>query len=202
MIGCLIALAIVLALLWMKTGVSIKWGTLEAAIRVRIGFLRFTVWPEGKPKKDAPAKETASAVSVSALERQERSVLKKWLVALWEKRRELLELLGKTMEYPTLDRLCLHVMVGNPDPAACALEYGAVCAAIGTGLSVLYRTFQVKKQDISVNCRYDLPKTHTEGEVELSIRAYLLIYLGITALRHFLKVYQSTKMTEKAVQSL
>lgn len=200
MISWLIALAILILLLWMKVGASVKWGTLDAAIKVRVGLLRFTLWPGGKPRKKSSRKQGKPAESVSSLERQERSILKKWLVALWGKRYEILELLGKALDAPTVDRLSLHVTVGNPDPAACAIEYGTVCAAIGSGLALLSRMFPVRKQEVDVKCRYDLPQTHTEGEVEVTIRVYLLIALCVSALRHFLQIYQSTKTTEKAVQ--
>lgn len=200
MIGWLIALAVLLLLLCMKAGVYLSWESQQAVLKVRIGFLRFRLWPDGKPEK-VSSRETAYQPA-PVLRQQGNTMLKKWLHAIWDNRKILLQFMEKTMRAPTLDRLRLHIAVGNPDPAVCALTYGSVCAAIGTGLSLLYQIFQVRKQDIDVTCRYDLLKTQFEGEAELTLRIYQLIALSFAGLKLLYQVYQSTKTTKKAVQNL
>ena len=200
MTGWLIALAVLLLILWTKVGVYLSWESRQAVLKVRIGYLRFQLWPDGKPKKPEARKQTRQPAPV--LRQQGNTMLKKWLYAIWNNRQTLLDFLRKAMKAPTLDLLRLHVAVGHPDPVTCALTYGSTCAAIGTGLPVLYRTFRVRKQDIDVTCRYDLPKTQTEGEAELTVRIYLLIALGFAGLKLLYQVYRSTKLTQKAVQNL
>ena len=95
MTGWLIALAVLLLILWTKVGVYLSWESRQAVLKVRIGYLRFQLWPDGKPKKPEPRKQTRQPAPV--LRQQGNTMLKKWLYAIWNNRQTLLDFLRKAM---------------------------------------------------------------------------------------------------------
>ena len=198
MIGWLIALTVIAVFLITKVGVRFYWDSDSSVLKIRVGLIRFSLPTKEEPEQPAPKPVKASAPKKKGLS----PTLKKWLKALWENREALLKLIGNVLRSPVLDLLRLHIAVGNTDPAACALNYGRICAGLSAGLPVLKNTFRVKKQDIDVSCRFDLPNMEIKAEVEASVRVYEVFAILGAALGLLLKLYRSTKSTQKAVQNV
>ncbi len=120
-------------------------------------------------------------------------------MALLERRSELLSLIGKVLKSPTLDLLRLHIAVGGSDSE---MTYGKICAGMGAGLPVLYNTFRVKKDDIRVTCRYDLPKVVIMAEIEATIRICEVFALIGMVIGLLVKIYLTKKRNDKAVRTV
>jgi len=198
MIGWLIALALIGLFLITKVGVRFHWDSGSSVLKIRVGLIRFSLPTKEEPEQAAPKPVKTAAPRKKGLS----PMLKKWLKALWENRDSLLRLIGNVLRSPVLDLLRLRIAVGSSDPAACALTYGRVCAGVSAGLPVLQNTFRIKKQDIDVSCRFDLPKMEIMAEVEATVRVYEVFAILGAALGLLLKLYRSTKSTQKAVQNV
>ena len=209
MIGWLIALAALLLFLLLKVGVRILWDSESLILKIRVGLLRFALSSDKKSKKKKTEKKKQEKKPESTVRQQDteqkkrRKVaspsMKSWLMALFERRSELLSLIGKVLMSPTLDLLRLHIAVGGGDAE---MTYGKICAGMGAGLPVLYNTFRVKKDDIQVVCRCDLPKVVILAEIETTVRIGEIFSLIGTVIGLLVKIYLTKKRNDKAVRSV
>ena len=201
MIGWLIALAVLGLFLLLKVGVFFHWDSETSLLKVRVGLFRFSLsTDEKKPKKEnevksekqpvSPAKETKS--------KSDKTNLKKWVKALLAHWTDLFSFLGKVLQSPSLDLLRLYIAVAGDDAE---LQYGKYCAGLSAGLPVLHNTFQIKKQDIQIACRYEIPKTQIMAEVEATVRIYEVFALVGSALGLLVKIFLTKKRNDKAVHT-
>ena len=213
MIGWLVVLILLAVFLFLKVGVRIQWDSNTLVLKIRVGVFRFVLSTDEKKKKaKKPKKAKKSKVKQAGPETSSQQTnnqkkemkpmspsLKSWIRAVLECWRELLSLVGKVLRSPTLDLLRLHLAVGGNDTE---MMYGKICAALGAGLPVLYRVFRVKKEDIQVTCRYDLPKIQITAEVEATVMIYEVFALVGTVIGLLLKIYLTKKRNDKAVRTI
>lgn len=216
MIGWIIAIALLALFLWMKVGIRFRWDSQSSLLIIRVGFLRFSLSTEErkkdgkkKPKKENAAKGKRSDRTQPAADNKKSEKkkglspsLKSWIKAVLECWRDLVALIGKVLKSPTLDLIRLHIAVGGSDPEACAMMYGKICAGLGAGMPVLSNIFWVKKQDIDVACRFDLPKMEIMAEVEATVMIYEVFALIGTVLGLLVKIFFTKKRNDKAVQAV
>lgn len=193
MIGWLTAIAAVALLLRMHVGILFAVENNDFSWKIRVGPFRFLPSEKEKNHNEKPAKS-----NVKKTEKKKEKV-KKVLLLLKVHGSELLELIGKVLRTPTLERLEISVSAGGADPAECAMNYGRICAGISSVLPVLQNTFEIKKQSVDVSCRYDLPKTIAAAKAELVLRVYELIGLAAAFLRQMLAIRRTMQTTKKAV---
>lgn len=197
---------ILLALLLLslvKVGVRVVWNCGELAIRFVAGPFRIAL-PKKKAKKQPkkPAAKKAVKINVEAEKpKKNSSAGRLWLQAALAHWQELLALIGRTVRTPVLDRLILHLTVGGTDAAACALNYGRVCAAVGGILPVLENTFRIRRRDIQVQWDYAQQGLDCFVQAELTVRIYEMLALAAASLKLLLRLYQEIKMKQKAVQA-
>ena len=211
MIGWLVALVLLALFLFLKVGVRFLWNSDTSILKIRVGFLRFSL-ATGEKKKKKPKKKktenrptaqvTGQAPSEGKAKQQKKPMspaLKSWIRAVLERRGELLALIGKVLKSPTLDLLRLHIAAGGDDAE---LQYGKICAGLGAGLPVLYNIFRVKKDEIQVICRYDLPKMEIMAEVEATIMIYEVFAIIGAVIGLLIKIYLTKKRNDKAVRTV
>ncbi len=200
MMGWLIVLAVLVLFLLLKVGVYFHWDSEASVLKIRVGLFRFSLsTDEKKPKKkkqkkkdtqpDSPANEKGK--------KSDKTNLKKWIKALLTHWMDMFSLLGKILTSPTLDLLRLYIAVTGDDVE---LQYGKYCAGLSAGLPVLHNTFRVKKQDIQIACRYEIPKTQIMAEAEATIRIYEVFALVGSVLGLLVKIFLTKKRNDKAVQ--
>lgn len=210
MIGWIVAFILVALFLFLKVGVRFRWDNDSSVLKIRIGFVRFSLSTDQKKqkkKKDQKpkkAKEIQQNVdSPAPMQKKQKKTmsptLKSWIRALIDCRGELLALIGKVLTSPTLDLLRLHIDVGGNDAE---MQYGKICAGLGAGLPVLYHTFRVKKDDIRVSCRYDIPKIQIMAEVEATVMIYEIFTIIGTVIGLLVKLYLTKKRNDKAVRRI
>jgi len=205
MIGWLIAIAVFVLFLLMKVGVRIHWDSGSMILKIRIGLIRFSLSTEKKktpPKKQKKKTESSAQQTADKLKKEKKKMspsLKSWIMALIERRGELLSLLGKVLTSPTLDLLRIHIAVGGKDPE---MTYGKICAGMGAGLPLLYNTFRVKKDDIHVNIRYDLSKILILAEIETTVRIGEIFSIIGSLIGLFVKVLITKTRNDKVVRTV
>lgn len=211
MTGWLIALGILLLFLLLKVGVRFRWESSESILKIRIGLLRFSLptnEKEKKPKKKKPDKKQDKTPKSSASEGKKKEkkglspAMKSWIRSVLDHWRELFALIGRVLTMPTLDLLRIRIAVAGGEPDACAMKYGKICAGLSAGLPVVYNTFRVRKQDIDVSCRFDLPKMEIMAEVEATVHIYEVFALIGVVIGLLLKLYLTKKNYDKAVQNV
>ena len=215
MIGWAIVLALLVLFLLLKVGVWFHWDSQSSLLKVRVGLLRFAISTDEKESKqqkqkknEKPVKQKKTDVVAAKPSGQKEKKSKKglspsmksWIKALLAHWRDLLALIHKVLRSPTLDLLRIHLAVGGSDPEVCAMQYGKICAGFSAGLPVLQRLFRIKKQDIDVSCRFDLPKMEVMAEVEATVHIYEVFALVGTVLGLLIKIYLTKKSNDKAVQ--
>lgn len=198
MIGWLLSAGVLALLLSLKAGVWLRWESGTALLKIRIGWLRFTLSAKKKGKAD---KNPASVQKSTAEKKTEKTTLKKWISALISHWREVLQLLGKILKAPELQLLCLRVVVGGRDPEACALNYGRICAAVSAVLPALQSVFRINQQDIDVSVDFERNKTDLLCEAELTLRIYEILAIVVSGMLLLIKIYRHVKNCEKAVRS-
>lgn len=201
MIGWLIALAVLVLFLLLKVGVFLHWDSEASVLKVRVGLFRFSLSTDEKKgkKKKQTKKDTKPASPAKAKgEKNDKTNLKKWIKALLAHWTDLFSLLGKVLTSPALDLLRLYIAVAGEDAE---LQYGKYCAGLSAGLPVLHNTFCVKKQDIQIACRYEIPKTQIMAEVEATVRIYEVFALVGSALGLLVKIFLTKKRNDKAVHT-
>ena len=198
MIGWLIALTVLAVLLLLKVGVFLHWDNQTTVLKIRVGFLRFSVSTE--KKKNEKHKQSPGSASKTQTEdkKSDKTNLKKWIKALLNHWSDLFCLLGKILTSPTVDLFRLYIAVAGDDAE---MQYGKYCAGLSAGLPVFHNTFRVLKQDIQVACRYEIPATQIMTEAEATLRIYEVLALVGSLLALLVKIYLTKKRNDKAVQT-
>lgn len=193
MIGWLTAIAAVTLVLRMNVGIFLALENHVFSWKLRVGPFRFSL-----PDKEGEQKERPTKAKPKKTEKKLEKT-KRILLLLKEHGVELLELVGRVLRAPALERLEVSVSAGGADPAECAMNYGRICAGVSSVLPVLHNTFEIKKQSIDVSCCYELPKTLVTAKAELVLRVYELIGLAAAFLRQIIAIKRTIQTTKKAV---
>lgn len=85
---------------------------------------------------------------------------------------------GRVLRSLTVDKLHLEWVVATGEPAATAVRYGQVCAALYPPLAAVGRWVRIRRQDIRVEPNFLLP----ESDMRLDIRLHIAVYRLIAAL--------------------
>ena len=152
-------LAALLLLGQIRFGAQALYGPAGVKLKLKIGPVKITLLPqkekkhpEKKPKKPKKAAEgpPLGPEEIIALVKQALPVA--------------LEAAGRLKRKIRLDRLYLDVAVGGEDPAAAAMAYGGVNAAIGMIWPLVEQNLHVK--DRRIRTRADFLETRTRVDLD------------------------------------
>lgn len=213
--GWLITLGVVTLLAVLPLGVSVKYDSEGALVRVILGPLKITVFPlpqkEKKEKKKKEPKKKAEEPSVEPAVKEPQPpqppAKPKESKPKEEKGGSLLDflplvklvfrLLGDFRRKLRLDNLRLKLIMAADDPCDLAVNYGWAWAAVGNLLPQLEKLFVIKKRDIEVECDFTASETLVFARLDLTItlgRILALVFVyAIRALIQFLKIMKKRK---------
>ena len=197
MIALAVIVAIVVLITLLRVGILVIWdGSLT--LKFIVGPIRFTISSdEEKAEKTASAEKTEKQKKKSKSGTKQKSPWPKVLLSNWQ---DLLELVGRVLRMPLLDPLVLKVTFGGEDPASGALNYGRAWALIGALMPFLERNFTIGKREIDVQLDRDAKEMSIYAKAALTARIGQCVRLAVSALILFIRLYNETKQTEKAVQ--
>lgn len=197
MIAVAVIVAIVVLITLLRVGILVIWdGSLT--LKFIVGPLRFTISSDKeKAEKTISDEKTEKQKKKSKSGSKQKSPWPKVLLSNWQ---ELLELIGRVLRMPLLDPLVLKVTFGGEDPASGALNYGRAWALIGALMPFLERNFTIGKREIDVQLDREAKEMSVYAKAALIARIGQCIRLAISALILFIRLYNETKQTEKAVQ--
>ena len=121
----LIIAAVLTTVAFLRVGVYVVYRN-DLDLKLQVGGVRLAF--SGKERKSEKKTVTSGAGGKAKSGR----TLKLWLQAAIERRAEILELIARVLSAPTLDVLRIHVWVGGKEPDQCALNYGRICALVGS----------------------------------------------------------------------
>lgn len=195
---CLIVAAVLTAIALIKCSICILYDKGELLVELRcLGIRDILVGGKKNSVKKHKKKIKKLEQSGQPIDQKPKEKINfKAYLPYWK---EILELIGRVLTAPTIDFLRMEAEIGGKDPAACAMAYGRMWAAVGTVLPVIETVFHVEKREISILCNYEKPSVEISAEVRLSLRVYEILALAWAALLFLLRLRREMNNQEKAV---
>ena len=194
--GWLIALAVVIGLAVLPLGISAKYDTDGARIRLIAGPVRVTVYP-GKKKEKKPSKKKADKPQAKRLETESDEKKGGSATDFIPLAKIAWNLLCDFRRKLRIKRLEMKVILAGSDPCDLAVNYGRACAALGGLEPQLDRFFVIRKKDLQVACDFVEEKTKVYARLDLTITLGRLLALSVRygwrALRAFIKINNKRK---------
>lgn len=197
--GWLIALGILVLLAILPLGVSVRYNSEGALVRIIAGPVRFTVFPmkkkekKEKPKKKAPSKEKKAAATTPAKKKESGGSLLDFLPLV----RVALDFLGDFRRKLRIHRLELKLILAGDDPCDLATNYGRAWAALGNLWPKLEEWFEIRKRNVEIECDFTASEMLVIARLDLSITLGRLISLAVVyavrALKEFLNIKNKRK---------
>lgn len=210
--GWWITLGIIVLLAVLPLGVSVRYNSDGALVRVIAGPIRFTVFPLPKKEKKEKKKKTAAPEKQSAepkhqppqnpappptpKEKKPKEQGGSWTDFL-PLVKELFRFLNVFRRKLRLNVLELKLIMASNDPCDLAVNYGRAWAAVGNLMPQLERIFVIKKRDIEVECDFTASETLVIARLDLTITLGRLlsavVVFAVRALVQFLKIQKKRK---------
>ena len=214
-----ILLGILILLLIIPLGVSVKYNADGPLVRVIAGPLKITVFPlPKKRKKKTKQKEdkTQPAASESrpvedpippapaprkSVAPESEKVEKKEQGGSWT---DFLPLVKVALDFLTgfrrrlrVNVLELKLILAGGDPCNLAINYGRAWAAVGNLMPQLERLFVIRKRDVEVECDFTASKTLVIARLDITLTLgrllALVVVIAIRALKIFLQIKKKRK---------
>ena len=189
--GWLITLGILLLLVILPLGVSVKYNAQGALVRLILGPVKITLFPRPpKPKKEKkkkPEKQEKSPekpvkqIGASEPPKKPEPPKAKEEGGSWTDFLPLvktaLDFLGDFRRKLRLDVLELKLIMAGDDPCDLAVNYGKTWTAVGNLIPALERWFVIKKRNVEVECDFTASETLVTARLDLSITLGRLLSL-------------------------
>ena len=197
-LGTVLVLLFLLSLV--RVGGVLEYSARGLLIRVRLGRLRFTVFPmKKKERKPKPVKEKKPQPEAEKKEPPKKGGA---LTLVREFLPLAAEAAGRFKRKVRIDQLDLELTVAASDPAAAAMAFGGANAALGMMLPLLENHFNVRQRSIrtAVDFEGSRPVICLKAAFSLTIGqgVVLAVRLGFQALRIRSK-YKSNQKQKEAV---
>ena len=195
--GWLIVLIAIVLLAFLPLELRVRYDDVGLSVLLKIGFLRFSVYPSPK-KKSEEKKKIQSADAGKSTPWQKGGAIKEFRPLL----RVLLNFLKEIPKKITVKRLHVLVTLVGDDPYDLAQNYGATCAAVAALEPQLERSLNFKQKDIQIRCDF-LETTPTVFLMaDISISFYKSISLLWRHGRHAVREYIHLKNKEEGGATL
>ena len=206
--GWLIALGIVTALALLPLGVSVKYDSGGALVRLFVGPIQISLFPRPQKGKKASGK---NASKKSEQKNSEEATLPQPPQPPKQEKKEkggsfldfiplvkvLLRFLGDLRRKLRVRYLQLKLILAGEDPCDLAVNYGRAWAAVGNLMPQLERLFVIKQRDVEVECDFTATETKVIARLDLTIPLGRLLSLavvyGIRALKEYLNLKNKRK---------
>lgn len=204
MTGWIVLGAVLLALFLLslvRAGGSAEYSGAGVLVKVRLGVLRFTVYPR-KPKqvKDKRKKKKEKTEKKAAQEEEPEGkpggsfdLLKRFLPPI-------ADAAGQFKRKVRVDRLYLDLTAAAADPAAAALAFGGANAAIGMIWPVLENNFDIRERRVRTQVDFTRKTPAVYVYAAFSLTLGQGIVLGIKLLARFWKIYAAWKRQQNEEQ--
>ncbi len=180
MVAVIIIILVLFGLAMIRLSLDIRVVETKLYIWVKVLFFKIQIYPIFKKtsaKTRGKTKKSAEKSKKTKVKKDNRELA-----------RVVLRVAGRLRRKLGIKQLVFHYTAGSEDPADTALQYGRVSAAVYGMLPVVCKTFNIKRQDVSVNVDFDIPKPLIELEIDIGLFVWQLIYIGTATLIDFSKL--------------
>ena len=208
--GWIITLSIFFLLAILPLGVSVRYNSEGALVRILAGPLKITVFPlpkKEKKEKKKPEKKKETPSEEESLPqppqppKQEKPKKDKEkggsLLDFLPLVKLALDLIGDFGRKLRLNVLELKLILAADDPCDLAVNYGRAWAAVGNLVPMLERIFVIKKRNVEVECDFTASETLVIARLDITITLGRLLALavvyGIRAVKEFLTIQKKRK---------
>lgn len=193
----LIILAILLLIMLLPVGVSGGYDFGDIELKVVAGPIKIKIFPKKKPKSGSENVEEAK-VKKPKKKKADKVKLPMTFDIIKDYIRLGTKALGKFRRKLTIDKLRFYYLATSDDPCAAAISYGIAHAAMANVLAMLHEAFNIKEQDVRLRVDFLEDKPQFSIGVQLTIRIWQILYIGIVALVDFLKIHKKQKSLLKS----
>ena len=215
-----ILLGILILLLIIPLGVSVKYNADGVLVRILAGPVKITVFP--RPKKDNKQKNKEKESKQPAVTEAEpvedpipAPAAPRSSVAPEPKKKpenkeqggswtDFLPLVKVALDFLTglrrrlrVNVLELKLIMAGGDPCNLAVNYGRAWAAVGNLMPHLDRLFVIRKRDVEVECDFTASKTTVIARLDITLTLgrllALVVVIAIRALKIFLQIKKKRK---------
>lgn len=196
MIGWLIALGVLLLLAILPIGVSAVYNAEGPLVRVILGPVRWTVYPEKKKQKKPKEMRKAKKVTKPATQKEPEETGGSWTDFL-PLIKTALSFLNGIRRKLRVKRLEMKLTLAGGDPCDLALNYGRAWAAVGNLMPLLEKVLVIKKRNVEVQCDFEAASTVVYARLDVTITLgrflVLLVRYGIRALKQYIELKNQRK---------
>ena len=202
-LGILAVLVFLLALLClMWVGVRVTLTPDSQVVDVKIGLIRFRIYPAKRKEKKKEAKKTETSAKSGKTEKKKSLPkiklrdIKDAVRTLWPPLKRALERTRKGIRIHPLD---LSVTLGGlKDPAETAKLYAYLHAGMWTAMPLLEKVIDIPDPHLHIGMDFSEAETVLEGEAALKAHVGTLLLaalqVGIPALKWFLRWKKQAKL--------
>ncbi len=189
----LILAAIVAGLAWLKVGTHATWQDGDWNVTFTVGGIPLS-WKKTHQSRKKPTPAPKAQDNPPPPQKESR------LSLLRQHWREVAVILGKILEKETVELLRFEMIVGDEDPARCAIRYGEVQAAVHLVRPVILQCFRVKREMVQIDCDFARRRSTAQAEIKATIRVYEAVAILFAVLRFQQQHTSTTQNQKKAVQ--
>lgn len=213
--GWLVTLGILTLLAVLPLGVSAKYDSDGALVRLILGPVKLTLFPRPKkenkpgrekkttkekapeekttPERQTPKSDSQSAAKPKEPKKKSGGKLTDFLPLV----RTVLDFLGDFRRKLRVNMLELKLIMSADDPCDLAVNYGRAWAAVGNLMPKLEKFLVIKKRNIEVECDFEADEPLVVARLDLTITLGRLLAAVFTfafrALIQFLKITKKRK---------
>lgn len=173
----------------------------DGSFFLRVGYLFFhyTVFPRPPEKEkkgeteQATEKEAPAGLGAKLRGLLEKRGLSGFLSVLQETASAASGTAKKLFAHFRVGRFLLTISVGGDDAAQTAVEYGTVCAAVGTAAGAVLSQVKCKKWSITVDPDFSGRDSSVRFEMKAGIRLIFLLIAAVYGLVRFVRISKKLK---------
>lgn len=197
-----IILLVFLLIGFLRVGALVSFGD-ELCVKLRVGFIRLTIFPEKekKPKKPKKEKKPKEEKSKEEKPKKKRSLPRLTLEDILDLAQTAFSALGamvrRACRRVRIDPLDVTVVFGGDDPAIVAAAYGAASAAVFEQMPKAEEKFYIPDPSLHLRMDFTAEETTAEGSVGVSLRVCDLFAIVFTLIGPLLKWFLRFKKAHK-----
>ena len=197
--GCFAALLALALVGHIRMSVRGEYTKTSVGLWLCVGRIQYRLYPKGKKKSDVKPKPPARTPKRAQKEKPFLTphgmfqLGKRLFPIIWEGADAFRHKLR-------VDRLWLNVLVGGPDPADAALQYGQIYTLFGTLWQPVTEAFHVQNGRVQIEMDFDRKTPALYGVVSLSITISQVLWLGARFGPKLIKVFLKVRREDRHAQ--
>lgn len=198
--GWLIALLVLVLLAILPLGLTARYNSEGALLKLIAGPVRVQIYP-AKKKKDgvkkkppkAQKKNKSSGKTAEAEKKKQGGSFADFLPLVSIVLDFLRDFGGKLR----VNRFDFNLILAGGDPCDLAIQYGKACSAMGCLWPVLEEVFVIKRREVRIQCDFEATQTLVDARLDMTITFGRLLALigvhGFKAVKELIKIMNKRK---------